>query len=251
MNISILGTGNVASVIAKLCAQNGHTIIQVIGRNEEKGKSLANTLQAEYINFKGVLNKSIDICIVAIADNAFPEGLHELNFGNKLVVHTAGSISMSMLQNVSTNFGVLYPLQSLRKELTTFPPIPFLLEANNEGSLNILHAFATTLSDTVYMVEEQKRFRLHAAAVIVSNFTNHLYSIANTYCNNEAVDFNLLKPLILETASRIENAAPITLQTGPAIRKDITTLEKHLQLFGKYPKVKTLYTRMTDSIMND
>lgn len=251
MKVSIVGSGNVAHILAKLIIDNGHTIVQVIGRNEEKGSALANLVGAQYVKFTGEINKEIDICIVAISDNAFPEGLHKLNFGNSLVLHTSGSVSMDVLQIASTNYGVLYPLQSLLKSIDVLPEIPFLIEANNTLALQILQTFATTLSKNVQVVEEEKRFRLHAAAVIVNNFTNYLYTIANTYCDNEGVDFDLLKPLIVETALRIRHSAPADMQTGPAKRKDNTTLDKHLNLFSKYPKLKTLYTRMTDSIMND
>jgi hypothetical protein len=94
------------------------------------------------------------------------------------------------------------------------------------------------------------RLRLHTAAVIVNNFTNYLYSVAEVFCEKEMVDFNLLKPLIKETADRIMDNSPREVQTGPAVRKDITTLDKHLRLLAAHPKVRTLYMRMTDGIMH-
>jgi hypothetical protein len=92
--------------------------------------------------------------------------------------------------------------------------------------------------------------RIHAAAVIVNNFTNYLYAVTETFCHQECIDFNLLKPLILETAHRIQSVSPHDVQTGPAIRSDIGTIDKHLRLLNNHPKLKTLYTRLTDGIMN-
>jgi predicted short-subunit dehydrogenase-like oxidoreductase (DUF2520 family) len=102
----------------------------------------------------------------------------------------------------------------------------------------------------VQRTPDEDRLKLHVAAVIVSNFTNHLYAIAEEYCHKESVDFNMLKPLILETAQRIEHISPAAVQTGPAVRKDIHTLDKHLRLLTNHQKLRTTYLRLTDSIMN-
>jgi predicted short-subunit dehydrogenase-like oxidoreductase (DUF2520 family) len=250
MDISIIGTGNVAHVLAKLIVSNGHRIKQIIGRNISDGLSLANLSGANFINILTKPDQNIDLCIVALSDNAYPEAIQGINLGDVLVAHTAGSVSIKLLENISTNIGVLYPLQSLRKEMDTIPEIPLLLEANNAQALAFLESFAKTISNTVTHLDEDKRIRLHAGAVIASNFTNYLYSVTEVFCKAENVDFNLLKPLIIETAERIVKKSPQDLQTGPAKRGDIITLQKHLQLLDAHPKLKILYTRMTDGIMN-
>ncbi len=251
MNISIVGAGNVATVLAKMCKDKGHNIVQIIARNEGAGRKLAALVDAECINIYNEPNKNIDFCIIAISDGAYTDAeKSNLNFGNIMVAHTAGSISMDAIKTVSTNLGVLYPLQTLRKEMDYFPEIPFLIEANNGTAFNFIEDFALTLSKNVHYVEEEKRFRLHTAAVIVSNFTNYLYGLTESFCKIEEIDFNLLKPLITETATRIKNISPLDVQTGPAIRKDIITLQKHLKILYPYKALKTWYTRFSDGIMN-
>jgi predicted short-subunit dehydrogenase-like oxidoreductase (DUF2520 family) len=173
-----------------------------------------------------------------------------MNFGNIPVVHTAGAVSMNILQKLSENYGVLYPLQSVSKSNSTIPQIPFIIEGNNEHMRSFLRYFAATLSNMVDELDEERRLRLHAAAVIVNNFTNYLYNVAKDFCDKEKIDFDLLKPLITETAERIKDNSPADVQTGPAIRKDIVTLDKHLRLLSAYPKLRTMYMRMTDGIMN-
>jgi predicted short-subunit dehydrogenase-like oxidoreductase (DUF2520 family) len=251
MKISILGSGNVATVMALLSKKNGHSVEQIIARNETEGKLLADNVGAIYMPFQQQSIVSVDLFIIALSDRVVHTGIEGLQFGDVPVFHTAGAISMHALEDCAKNYGVLYPLQSLRKEVETIPTIPFLIEAKNVHSLTILSEFAKSISHEVYEVAEQERVRLHAAAVLVSNFTNYLYGVAETFCKNENANFNLLKPLIVETAQRIQNTSPLLVQTGPAVRKDISTLEKHLRLFSPYPKLKTLYTRMTDSIIND
>jgi predicted short-subunit dehydrogenase-like oxidoreductase (DUF2520 family) len=169
---------------------------------------------------------------------------------DKIIVHTAGSVSKDILAAFSTRYGVLYPLQSLRKEMTIIPPIPFLVDGSDDAVTAFVEDFARSISSSVKTVGDEERLKLHAAAVVVSNFTNHLYAIAEDFCDKENISFNMLKPLIMETAHRISQVSPSKVQTGPAIRKDIHTLDKHLRLFTAHPKMRTTYLRLTDSIMN-
>ena len=250
MNISIIGSGNVATVFSVLAIKNSHTVHQIIARNETQGKILADKIGASFCALNNNFDKGVDLFIVALSDNAFSTALKDIHFGDTPVFQTAGSVSMHVLKDNTKNYGVIYPLQSLRKEMEIIPTIPLLIEAKNAQTLGLINSFAKTISNDVIEVAEDKRLRLHASAVLVSNFTNYLYGVAETFCKNENVDFNLLKPLIIETAARIQTNSPLDVQTGPAIRKDITTLEKHLRLFSAYPKLKTLYTRMTDSIID-
>ena len=251
MKITFVGCGNVAIVLARLCVERGHEIIQVVARNKIAGEDFAKMFSCSLINFNEQPTKEIDIVIVSLSDNSLPEAVYNLNFGSVPVVHTAGSCSMDVLEKTSKNYGVLYPLQTLRKEMETVPEIPFLIEGNNEETVVFIQKFAATLSDNVTIQNAEKRLRLHASAVIVNNFTNYLYSVAEKFCNDEKVDFKLLLPLIKQTSARVQNNSPLSVQTGPAVRGDITTLDKHLRLLTDYPKLRILYMRLTDGIMND
>jgi predicted short-subunit dehydrogenase-like oxidoreductase (DUF2520 family) len=250
MRISIIGTGNVATVLARLCKQKEHTIHQIIARNSDKGNILAAEVGATCISINEQADANIDMVIIALSDNHLQEAMSGIYFGEVPVVHTAGALSINDIAKNGVNIGVLYPLQSLSKDMPTIPAIPFLIEANNEHTLHKIEAFAKTLSYNVTEVSEEKRLNLHVAAVIVNNFTNYLYSVADSFCQQENIDFNLLKPLIKETAERIENNAPKDAQTGPAKRGDIITLSKHLRVLETHPKLRVLYTRLSDGIMN-
>lgn len=250
MKITLIGSGNVATILGRLIIQSNHSIVQVISRNKLNAKELAGELGAAYTDFTEPVNDSSDLIILSISDSSIEHLFANIIQHDKLVVHTAGSVSKDVLGRYSKNFGVLYPLQSLRKEMETIPPIPFLVDGSSDEVTETIEKFAHTLSQNVTRANDEKRLKIHAAAVIVSNFTNYLYAIAEDFCNKEKIDFNILKPLILETAHRIENASPMSVQTGPAVRKDIQTMDKHLKLFNNYPKLKTTYLRLTDSIMN-
>ena len=250
MKITLIGSGNVATVLGRIIKENNHQVLQVISRELDNAKLLAEELGASFTDFSGKPDLTADIFILAIADQALEHFFAGFGMGNKLVVHTAGAVSMDILKKYSTNYGVLYPLQSLRKEMKNIPAIPFLIDGNSAEVVEIIVGFATSISHSVKRSGDEERLKLHAAAVVVSNFTNHLYVIAEDFCQKENIDFDLLKPLILETALRIQQVSPAKVQTGPAVRKDILTMDKHLRLFAAHPKLRTTYLRLTDSIMN-
>ena len=247
MNISIIGTGNVATVFAKLAYRHNYNIVQIVGRNESEGTALAKTVSATYTNLQGEIEQ-VDLIIIAVSDNALPILVDELILPQTIIVHTAGSVSINIFKDKFDNYGVMYPLQSLRKNMVAFPDIPLLVEANNENTYAVIETFAKALSSIVRPITEKERLSLHIAAVFANNFTNYIYSETYQFCEAEKLDFNLLMPLIKETANRIDFKSPIEMQTGPARRNDEGTIAKHLLLLEKYPSLKTLYEFITKRI---
>jgi predicted short-subunit dehydrogenase-like oxidoreductase (DUF2520 family) len=250
MKVVIVGAGNVASVLGRLIKKSKHEILQVISRDVANARVLATELNCAFADNSGVIDKTADLYLIAVTDTAMSELDETYHLGDKLVVHTAGSVSKDVLKNITNRYGVLYPLQSLRKQnMDLHQDIPLLVDANTEEAITILKHFALTISGNVSIANDELRLKLHVAAVLVSNFTNHLYALAFEYCNKEGADFKLLLPLIEETALRLRNHVPSEMRTGPAIRKDIKTLEKHLRLLAAYPKIHHMYLKITDSIM--
>jgi predicted short-subunit dehydrogenase-like oxidoreductase (DUF2520 family) len=249
MQIVIIGSGNVASVLGRLCKQKGHVVVQVVSRHATHAKLLADELNCAYADYNEKLNDSAGLYIIAVADSALQELNSRISLGNKLILHTAGSVSKDVLKDISHNYGVLYPLQSLRKEMNYETDIPFLIDGNTADTITLVEDFASTLSSIVTKTTDDERLKLHVAAVMVSNFTNHLYALAESFCKIENVDFNLLNPLIKETAERIQKFSPAAVQTGPAVRNDIFTIEKHLRILSEHPQLKYMYIKLTDSIM--
>lgn len=251
MRVVIIGAGNVASVLGRRIQQAGHEIIQVISRSLENAQVLANELGCSATRSFSEIDKTGELFLVAMSDAALNDLKEKFNVGDKIVVHTAGSVNKDVLKDVSSNYGVIYPLQSLRKENHNEAiVIPLLIDAINDYSIQVISEFANSISSVVSYTQDEQRLKLHAGAVLTNNFTNHLYCLASEFCEKENVDFTLLQPLIEETAMRLKDFSPCDVQTGPAARKDVATLDKHLRLLTPHPKLRTLYLRMTDSIMN-
>ena len=249
MNVVLIGSGNVATVLGKLIKKSGHTIIEIVSRNEARAKNLAATVNANYHTDLKQINTTAGIYIIAVADDAINDIAADLNLADKIVVHTAGSVLKDVLKDSSKNYGIFYPLQSLRKENEEIPVIPFLVDASNEETLHSLQQFAQSLSDKVAVADDAQRSKLHVAAVIASNFSNYIFTLTNDYCKKENIFFNILLPLIQETVSRLNDFAPADVQTGPAIRGDKNTMQKHLALLQEHPELKKLYEIMSEGII--
>jgi len=248
MEIVIIGTGNTASVLGRKLKAAGHDVVQVFGRDTTAASKLAYDLDTESTNYWNVVYRNADIYILAVSDIAIKEILDELRLPDKTIVHTAASVSKNVLKDAARHFGVFYPLQSLKKEMTNLPDIPIIIDASDESTLKELEVLAQSISDKVVEADDEQRMKLHLSAVIVNNFVNHLYALAESYCNSEGIDFTLLLPLIKETAERLDYISPSQSQTGPALRNDRETIQKHLQLLKKYPHLKKIYETFTESI---
>jgi predicted short-subunit dehydrogenase-like oxidoreductase (DUF2520 family) len=248
MNVVLLGSGNTATVVGKLIRNAGHSIQQVWSRNPQHAAELATTLESRAIDSLQEITTDADICLMAVADQAIPELAKQLKLKKKILLHTAGSVSKEVLQQSSPNYGVLYPLQSLRKEMQVIPPVPFLVDGNSEEVKVLICDFASSFSNDVQLADDDTRLKLHLAAVMVSNFTNHLYALAEAYCNEQHLSFRLLYPLIQEVTGRLNQGSVAELQTGPARRGDITTIQKHLQLLETNKALQDLYRELSESI---
>lgn len=248
MRVVLIGTGNVATILGRKISGAGHEIAQIYGRVPARARALATELSTAYTSDIGQLHRQADLYIVAVTDTAIPAVAASLQVKDKLVVHTAGSVTKEVLRGCSTRYGIVYPLQSLRKESQHLPGIPLLIDAGQADDLAVLQTFAESIATQVQAAGDEERLKLHVAAVIVSNFTNHLYALAEQYCKQEQADFSLLHPLISEVAGRLRYMTPQEAQTGPAIRKDTSTIQKHLELLEGHGSVKDLYAWFTKNI---
>lgn len=249
MDIVIIGSGNVAAVLGRKFRVAGHTILQIFSRNASAASELAYEFDTESANYKTLINKNADVYIIAVADDAIASVIDELVLPGKVVAHTAASVPMEILKGVSAHYGVFYPLQTLRGDMTSLPSIPLFFDGSDSIARQKLEYLAHSISgENVILADDAMRLKLHIAAVFVSNFTNHLYAMAERYCKVEGLDFKQLLPLIEETTARLKTTSAFTSQTGPAIRHDKETIQKHLALLQAHPGIKNLYLLMTESI---
>lgn len=248
MDIVIIGAGNVAHCFGHLMKLHGHQVKQVISRNRDHARELAEELHAEPSNDLMDIDMEADVYLLAVGDDVIAELNDQLRLGRRIVVHTAGAVPMDAISRISVNTGVMYPLQSIRKESKNYPEIPLLLEAANDEVLKRLTALGQSISSSISVMNSQQRLQMHLGAVFCNNFTNHLIALAKFYCGQEGRDFSLLAPLIRETFQRLDRYPPESVQTGPALRNDERTMALHETLLKNYPSMAQIYPLLSESI---
>ena len=244
IQVVVLGSGNLASHLTKALIQSDKIELkQVYGRTKESLQAIDN--QIDKISDLKLLAEA-DIYIIAISDDHIASFSETLPLKDKFVVHTSGSVPYSALSTHNRR-GVCYPLQSFTKDTDlNFTEIPICIEAENNEDLLLLERLASSLSKEVYFIDSDQRKKLHLAAVFVNNFVNHLYHIGHEICSQEVLPFEILKPLIAETARKIQDMSPKEAQTGPARRNDLKTIHEHQELLSQ--EQKALYQLLTNSI---
>jgi predicted short-subunit dehydrogenase-like oxidoreductase (DUF2520 family) len=248
-NIVLIGAGNVATHLGLAIQKTGRSILQVYSRTKASAMQLANLLNTEFTCDPEAINREADLFILSVTDDAIREIVGKLNLGQKMVVHTSGSISMDVLWKCSENFGILYPLQTFSKSRSVdFNSVPLCVEANSKDNLHLLEHFAKELSRKVVEVDSEKRKILHLAAVFACNFPNFMYNVADQILADKGLNFELLRPLILETAMKVQELKPDEAQTGPASRGDKMILQKHDELLREYPDYREIYKKLSEAI---
>jgi len=248
--IVIIGAGNVATHLAKRLQKKGYEILQIVSKHLTSAKELAPQLNAAFTTDFKKINKQADIYLLCIPDDQIVKIASTLKLPGKLILHTSGSVALDVLKKISVNTGVLYPLQSFSKQTkVSFSGMPILIEAGNKVSLDKLNLLAHSISKNVTVVNSGSRTKIHLAATMVNNFTNHIYTQAYDFLKKKKINsFHLLQPLIKQTVKKIKTLPPASVQTGPARRGDDSTLKKHLSLLEKYPDQKQIYKLFTSLI---
>jgi predicted short-subunit dehydrogenase-like oxidoreductase (DUF2520 family) len=251
-NIVIIGAGNVATHLATAFKKHNKTVLQIISRSESSAKTLAEKIQCSYSTNIKDCNPNADLYLISVTDNSIKNIVNEFPHRNKFIVHTSGSVAMDLFNDITNDYGVFYPLQTFSKNIELdYSQIPFCIEANTEQNIYFLLQLAGEISENTYRIDFKQRQTLHLAAVFACNFSNHLYSIAYNILEKENITFDILKPLIKETARKIEQTKPRDAQTGPAVRNDEATILKHIEKLNMFEDYQKLYTFMTQSIQKE
>lgn len=252
--IAILGAGNVAWHLASALEDAGHTITEVYARSLKSAGHITDRVYAgepkDDLDFS---TSEADIFILAVKDSAIPEVADEVILPeNSILVHTSGSVPLDILNYSSASYtGIFYPLQSFTKgRKIEFDEVPLLLESDDEETLQTLKKLAKSLSPLTYTVRSKDRKAMHIAAVFASNFSNHMIRIAEEVMRRQGLDFEMLKPLIIETISKSLQLGAKAAQTGPAIREDYETLEDHHRFLSYNESVAEIYRLISQDIID-
>jgi len=250
MRITIIGSGNVATHLGAALKNAGHQIVQVYSRDRRNAALLAYHLKSEAIDTLDAIIADTGLFIISVKDDAIGEIAKELARYNKLIVHTSGATGLGVLLQYTQKAGVFYPLQTFSKtKEVNLNTVPLCIEGADEKITQTLEELARSISNNIYRVDSEKRRILHLAAVFACNFPNYLYYASGQLLQQHGLDFNMLRPLILETAEKVQEHTPADVQTGPAIRNDEKTMQAHLQLLHDNNELQQVYSLLSQLII--
>lgn len=271
MKIVLIGAGNLATHLGKALHAAGHDMVQVFSRTMQSAETLASLLDAEPLTDIAQVRDDADVYIFSVKDSALvqlvaqlcrhdADGLGEDGAVNALrkakkgehervFLHTAGSMPMSVFKGMAQHYGVLYPMQTFSKQREVdFSIIPCFVEANDEFAQKQIEGLAREISGRVYQLSSEDRKYLHLSAVFACNFANHCYAISQELLEEHGIPFDVMLPLINETAAKVHEMKPKDAQTGPAVRYDENVLGKQSKLLENHPHFKKVYDSMSKSI---
>ena len=271
MKIVLIGAGNLATHLGKALHAAGHDMVQVFSRTMQSAETLASLLDAEPLTDIAQVRDDADVYIFSVKDSALiqlvaqlcrheADGLVEDGAVNALrkakkgehervFLHTAGSMPMSVFEGMAQHYGVLYPMQTFSKQREVdFSIIPCFVEANDEFAQKQIEGLAREISGRVYLLSSEDRKYLHLSAVFACNFANHCYAISQELLEEHGIPFDVMLPLINETAAKVHEMKPKDAQTGPAVRYDENVIDKQSKLLENHPHFKKVYDSMSKSI---
>lgn len=251
MKITIIGSGNVATFYGQALVHQGWEIVQIFSPTLVNAAILARSLGAKAVDQLSQITSEADIFLIAVKDDAFDAIKDCPALKNKIIIHCSGSNSLQLFASISNKLGVLWPLYSVQKDhLPQHRHVPIIMDASDEILVSLMERLAHTVSDKVYHLNDASRSLLHLNAVLVNNFTNHLYAMSESICKQNNIDFEILFPIMAQGIDNALKGDLATLQTGPAIRKDWDTIQKHIELLAAQGLSTDVYKAISQSIIN-
>lgn len=242
--ISFVGTGNVSWQLSSLFGKTGIKINQVFSRSPQQsdfnGIPLVNL--AHY--------KGDDLLFICVPDDHIPEIKDQLKKAPAAMIHCSGAKQLGILQNDDNiPIGVYYPLQSISKgRMLKATDIPVFIESNDENLRKALFLLADSAGQEARQMSSEKRKYLHLSAVMINNFSNHLWHKAADFASSRQLDSSIFEPLLKETLRKFIEMGGEKAQTGPARRGDRETIKNHREMLGE-GEMEVLYKYLSESIL--
>lgn len=253
LKLTVIGAGNLAHHLVPALHNIGYKISQVWSRTLINANALAHKVNTVAIDNLEMIESDSSLYLILVKDDALSsvcEALPPLN-PDAIIAHSSGAGSIAVLEHLTDHWGCFYPLQSFRKnQASRLSEVPFLVNGNDEHTIRELRILARQLSTRVSNCHDEDRLRYHLSAVFINNFTNHLACLAKDFLQANDLDPKYLDTISRTTFDKIINHDPCESQTGPAIRKDLDLISRHLKLLEGKTSMQDVYRMLSDNIIN-
>jgi predicted short-subunit dehydrogenase-like oxidoreductase (DUF2520 family) len=247
-SIGWVGAGNISHHLLPVFLREGMNIRWIHSRNPAKASRL---VEDNGLLFSADPNEAeVDLVILAVPDSAVVELSARWKNTAKALVHTSGSLPVSLLAGGSAHAGLFYPLQTFSEKISGIEigEIPLFIEADDELLKERLIRLCQCMGGPVFQLSGDERVRVHLAAVFAANFVTHMLSVSNELLEEYRINPAVVHPLLKETIRKAMILGPKAGQTGPALRNDIQTMNLHLEQLKDKPHWEKIYRFVSDSI---
>lgn len=259
--VVILGAGRVATHLVPIIHQEAGRVVQIWSRSIASAQLLAEPIDVPYTNDLCAVVSDADIYIVCVVDDALPHvaaklaevvSIHRKVSSQPLLLHTSGSVPVEVWrQTGAMHYGVIYPLQTFSKnKFVDMSKVPFFIESSDNQSMVVIKDFVHKMSLMVHVADSASRMKLHIAAVFACNFTNAMYDAAYRLLAQSNLPFEVMLPLIEETANKVKKLIPREAQTGPASRGDHRVVRAHIEALLGDDELLEMYKLISKYINN-
>jgi len=251
-SVVFIGAGGLAWSLSSALHASGISILQIISLNIQNGKSLAKLVGAEHETSTDRI-VAADFYFIALPDRLIESVACSISFPQSaILIHSSGSVPLSVLSGHFANSGVLYPFQTFTRErVVSLESVPLFIEASNAKTLDSISLLANSISKSVTSIGSEERRSLHLAGVIGNNFTNFLMRLSSDWMVKNGFSLHLLQPLMEETIKKAFEISPALSQTGPANRRDLPVLELHTKMLADIPELQQVYCLFSDLIIRN
>lgn len=254
-SFSLIGASRVGITLAVRLVEAGFQPHFLFNRTESRLQEVRQWVIFERVSHR--LSDFItptDWLIIAVADDALASvaaALEQLPLAMKSVkaFHTSGAWTadiLAPLRAAGARTGSFHPTFSVSSIPLGLERIPGAV-IGCEGELQSeLIALAGAIGACGIPLEKSQKEILHLGAVLVNNYLALLVAAAHRLCRREGIQTETARRLLRDCIRQgITTGWSEPLKkylTGPFIRGDMKTIEKHLALLENDPELKQLYT---------
>lgn len=256
--ITIIGLGALGSTLTKALAANGVQIKSVFSRTPQRVQEISRAYDIDIASsFPDEATQLGDLVFLTVTDAAIAETADKLavldgDLRDKIFVHCSGNESAVLLDKLKekgARTASMHPLQTFNvySDPTDFNNIYFSLQGE-AAAFSTLGEIAKLLGANTFIVNEQQKSHLHVAAVMASNYLITLLEASTETGSLSGLDEEQLRkvlaPLIQTTFMNLKSTSFEEAISGPIVRGDVETVNKHLKLLNDQKELRTFYAAL-------
>lgn len=248
LRVAIAGSGKVASAMARRMREGGTPAAAILARNRNAGAALADNARSTFLPLEELpTGTQFDLILLCVADSAVSDVARLLKPYASHLLHVSGTVPLAALG--AGKHGVFYPLMTFPAETEPdWKGVRVFTEATHPQLEELLPELAALLQVTAVPADGRQRFQLHLAAVFANNFTVASVRAAKSLLDEAGQPLETLLPLMRATFQLLLQQDPDQVQTGPAQRGDISTMDAHAQALAGHPELQEMYRAISQFI---